>query len=349
MDRQTPSMTLSRTGTYLSVVDLIRGMAAVIVALDHGLVPQTLPIPFDQELLLLVNVLFNGPAAVLVFFVVSGFCIHAPNVGRSVDVTQFAFRRAVRLGIPLIAASVVAYACDYRWFSAPFGEPAVWSLACEAIYYALYVFIQPRLQNDRQWLFALALTYVIAVIVAFEGREILQYPRRAVWAVVVMGLPIWLSGAYLAHFSRTHERVEFPGWIKLALWAIVVLGGACASVLKNKFSISYGLSLTFYGLFVAPWMYSVFTYSINNRGLKLMGASSYSLYLVHQPITEPVKRMMSALAPGAEGWIVDLATIVVVAVLALIFFFVIEKPSHKFARWWRTDGISRRSESSNTG
>ncbi|MFG6443429.1 acyltransferase family protein [Roseateles sp. LKC17W] len=136
---------------YLSSIDAVRAIAALIVAFDHGLLPRQLPIPFDQQLLYVLKVALSGPAAVLVFFVVSGFCIHYPNINRDLSAREFLLRRVVRLGVPFAVASGIAYFLEYRWFEMAFGGPAIWSLACEAIYYLLYIFLHRKLKSMRVW------------------------------------------------------------------------------------------------------------------------------------------------------------------------------------------------------
>ena len=73
----------SKSEPKIRGLDAIRFVAALIVALNHGAAP-----PFaewfgrtalwSRALAGLSAVMFNGVAAVLVFFVISGFCIHYP-------------------------------------------------------------------------------------------------------------------------------------------------------------------------------------------------------------------------------------------------------------------------------
>lgn len=317
---------------HLSIIDAIRGLAALLVALDHGLLPRELPFPFDQQILLAAKVLISGPAAVLVFFVVSGFCIHGPNVGRVLNAREFIIRRIVRLGLPFLAASCVAYAVGYEWFSMPFGEPAIWSLACELVYYFLYLFIQPRLTTKRQWLIAVVCLFVLALVVGVLGRDILEYPRRNFFALCLMGLPIWLSGCFLAHLVKEKSTLSFTKLTTWLLWLTVVLGGGVAAVLKVKFGVSYAITLTLYGAAVAPWMWSVLGWEVKSGALKVLGDSSYSIYLLHQPLIPVVRQGLSDLLPRQPIWLVDLVVMVAVLAALLAFYYLFEKPSHRLAR-----------------
>jgi len=123
-------------------LDSLRFIAALWVAFSHGAA-----IPFK---LLLVNggqvahavadlsgVLFNGVAAVSVFFVISGFCIHFPSARADrIHTRVFLIRRYTRIGGPLIATWVIIACSPARVASA--GQAVLWSVYCELIYYSLY-------------------------------------------------------------------------------------------------------------------------------------------------------------------------------------------------------------------
>src|SRR6267154_2028769 len=80
------SSALGRDASAQRVVgsDSIRFVCAFIVLVDHlGLTPgrihgHSLP-TLERVLAGTYNSLFNGPAAVIVFFIISGFCIHFPS------------------------------------------------------------------------------------------------------------------------------------------------------------------------------------------------------------------------------------------------------------------------------
>src|SRR5690242_18982998 len=101
------------------------------------------------------DILFCGPAAVIVFFVISGFCIHYPFRGvERLQVSSFLARRYIRIGIPALAAMGLAgwtgvQALLLKSPSFAFTLDAIrhvndghtgliWSLVCELIYYTCY-------------------------------------------------------------------------------------------------------------------------------------------------------------------------------------------------------------------
>src|ERR1700722_18290217 len=63
-------------------ISSIRFVLAMWVVLSHFGIPvlrEHRSLDFLWILRAIVNTAFNGPAAVIVFFVISGFCIHFPN------------------------------------------------------------------------------------------------------------------------------------------------------------------------------------------------------------------------------------------------------------------------------
>lgn len=89
-------------------VDAIRFICAAIVVMGHF---NVFPASFDgrdfgrmvEISVSLTKILWNGPAAVIVFFIISGFCIHYPQFRKGsdgLDIGSFYLKRFMRIGIP---------------------------------------------------------------------------------------------------------------------------------------------------------------------------------------------------------------------------------------------------------
>lgn len=309
-------------------LDAIRGIAAIIVVLDHGAWPYSAEGFTSGPFFQLGKVLMNGPWAVMVFFVISGFCIHLPNQGRVPQALPFLYRRLIRITLPLAGASVLSYMCDFRWFHLPMGSAIVWSLWCEIAYYIIYAFGARWLNpNPKKWLFVTLGAYGCALLVAWMGRGLIEYPRRELWAVIVLGLPVWLSGVLAAEFIHKGLKLR-----RVYLWGLhctVLCLGAVCTVAKFKFDLSYAVSLTLMAPILPFWL----VWSINSNVMRVfvpLGTISYSLYLVHQPL----------LGLNWPDWnpllLAGYKTAVCLGV-AVIFYALIESPSHRLAR--RVEGI----------
>ena len=123
-------------------LDTLRFVAAAAVALGHG---AAFPLgewlgkgaAWQRLLIGAYDISFDGVAAVIVFFVVSGFCIHyGPATGAPFRTLPFWVRRGVRIAIPLLGAVGVADLLGPAAQGAL--EVVLWSVYCELIYYALY-------------------------------------------------------------------------------------------------------------------------------------------------------------------------------------------------------------------
>ena len=144
----------------------------------------------------LVNSAFNGPAAVIVFFVISGFCIHFPN--RNGLVVQswklYYARRYFRTLIPMMAALGLALP-----LKVPFGlftDSVLWSLLCEEIYYFLYpalLFLRDRIG----WRYLMALSWGLSVI------TLLTDPRAVIYPSYGCGLELGPRPTVLAYGMQT--------------------------------------------------------------------------------------------------------------------------------------------------
>src|SRR5262245_19142466 len=136
-------MTMSR----IPAVDSLRIVCAFIVLGLHlsglpiyGLVTRLIHFAPEhrtafEALTTLNRAAFDGAAAVIVFFIISGICIHWPVRDRPLDVRAYLARRFVRVGLPMVIAILVALAA---FGELGFLDAVLWSLYCELIYYGLY-------------------------------------------------------------------------------------------------------------------------------------------------------------------------------------------------------------------
>jgi len=125
-------------------LDSLRFFAALWVMMRHGAMPPLTEGAGDESLPQTIDWIWrgaiSGPAAVICFFVISGFCIHLPYAnGKPFDLGEYALRRFVRLTLPMLAAVVLwrlfhgmgDFSKD--WLA---GIPA-WSIVAELVYYSL--------------------------------------------------------------------------------------------------------------------------------------------------------------------------------------------------------------------
>ncbi|WP_211707834.1 acyltransferase family protein, partial [Paraburkholderia aspalathi] len=121
-------------------IDAIRFLAAVWVLMYHFKPPafkELLP----HQLAFLggalwsgSTALFAGPAAVIVFFVISGYCIHnAYQKDVTLKPINYYASRFIRIGLPLVILLCLVQPLPT---GQNYLESVLWSLYCEMVYYA---------------------------------------------------------------------------------------------------------------------------------------------------------------------------------------------------------------------
>jgi len=198
------------------------------------------------------NNFWNGPAAVIVFFVISGFCIHYP-FARSLRIPSLAgysARRYLRIGIPLGAAIAVSPYLGVEL--GLFHDSILWSLVAELVYYTFYpAFLLMRRHGVRwQWMFAAS--FAVAMVLAATDPWAKNYPSWGIGLNWVLGLPCWLAGCELAE-RVGHGRSTLSNgiwWWRLAVWGASV----AVSVLRFHSPIGYPWTLNLFAVLVACWL-----------------------------------------------------------------------------------------------
>jgi peptidoglycan/LPS O-acetylase OafA/YrhL len=305
----------------LSGIDSVRFVAAFVVVLSHVDLPSLFDAPRWSALWCvsqLWETAWNGQAAVIVFFVVSGLCIHHP---RSATGAAYFVRRYVRIGVPALAAFALAWPLS----AAHDLDLILWSIYAEAIYYAAYpalLLLRRRASWLRLAIVAMAPSIVLAAITSERSGNFTVF-NPAVDAIV--GLPCWLLGCHLAETTTAPRPKLTHVWSwRLGIW----LASFAALHLRFRLGVAYSLSLPLFAFLVVPWLRTeIAQYSRKRKPwstLEQAGRWSYSLYLVHVIVLH----VMGTWRPRYE-WLM----LAVAMVAAYLFALVVEFPSHDLARW----------------
>lgn len=323
-------------------LDSLRAAAAIWVMIGHGAVP---PITdgydksstFAWALNGVYGGSFSGPAAVIVFFVISGLCIHYPYAnGKKFELSEFLTRRYVRIFVPMIAAILVNRLFGFVSWDNPrllAGIPA-WSLVAEMIYYALYPVLL-IIHRQFPWKRLFYVTFGIAFAFAFTVPiSNINYPAWGYWGDWILGLPCWLLGVILAESIRKPLSIPSSSTIwKWRLGAIVL--GSITRNLAFQGIIGNHLTLNFFAIYAFFWLRHEIAYynKVDDHKpssiLEWSGKWSYSLYLIH-----PLAFKLFELIPLPDfgsmvNWFIKFNFILAVSIA---FYFIFEKPSHLLAR-----------------
>jgi peptidoglycan/LPS O-acetylase OafA/YrhL len=314
---------------HIPGLDAIRFVCAAIVALGHYYVDWAAQLAFLGAMPArliggLLGVIFNGPAAVIVFFVLSGLVIHLPYInGKRFDLLEYYSRRYLRI-LPPVAAFLAIY---LAMSDAPssWNNTVLWSIICEAIYYLIYPVIR-RIDFTQCSVIFGGITLMIAVsnsstlLAAHNGYVAFGY---GTWLI---GLPCWLAGCAIAtHLCEVRKVGEREIW----LWRVGILAGSiilrAAKFHAPTYLASDVVTLTLFCIPVALWIEREARYFLNREApwLDKLGVASYSLYLVHP---------LAAMAVGLAGAHFLLAYIAIAALGTVLFYFVVERTSHRAAR-----------------
>ncbi len=333
--------TAGRSTTRVAGLDSIRFVCAFIVVLFHfGFIPREIFGADSHGLAALakglLGCLFNGPAAVIVFFVISGFCIHFPyRDSPSVDVPAYYGRRLIRIGGPALIALWLWAMVGVKLQAEDTG--IFWSVICEVEYYLLYPVLL-RLRLRFGWMSLIAASQLAAYALAFSHLPDIQrvagaYPAFGWWNWVI-GLPCWLIGCWLA---ETFER--FPEPSTAVLWLTRIGVFATSSFLQalrfhgGSVFLSNAFTLNLFAIMACLWLGLEIGYRRNKsapRALEWAGKWSYSLYLMH-PAVPGILLMLMFLSPIYHSPAVNLSLCVCSLVLAYGFYLVVEAPFHRLA------------------
>lgn len=325
---------LEAPNKHVAGLDTIRFLAAMWVALGHGaMFPVIAYAPAKagvwKVIIGLNNSAFNGVAAVMIFFVISGFCIHyAYACGRPFLTVPFLWRRLLRIAIPAVASVALADLIGAQARGAL--DAVLWSLYYEMIYYFIYPALRVAFLSVGilTCLVCSAMISAILIVVNWGLAYYWEFPFLYGWLVP---FPAWLLGCLLAELVA--GRTIWPE--VRHIWAWRIAGVSYAAFVQAYFfhaTVKIGMPALLFPFVI----YSFFWLDREIARMRSAGAPpflewagkwSYSIYLMHGIVLvslEPKISIEPALLWGMK----------VLAILAASYFFylIIERPAHQFAR-----------------
>lgn len=315
-------------------LDALRFVAALWVVFAHcGAFPLTAGLDRSNTFALVVQGvygnLFAGVPAVIVFFLISGFCVHFPQRNMaSVPLAAFLVRRYLRIGIPLLAAVCLARPLEVNL--ALFHNSILWSLVAELIYYTLYPGLL-RLRARFGWPVLIGSAYVLSYLAVATHPQAEDYSPYGVGLNWLICLPAWLLGCQLAEALPGGEQALPPGHIwhwRMGIWA---LSWAC-SVLRFHSPLGYPWTMGLFALVVYQWLRREIHMARTegaNPLLEWAGQWSYAIYLIHMIVARGFAQLTVPNLGPSLNWIVMLGFVLLGSYL---FYSLVEWPGHLLAR-----------------
>jgi peptidoglycan/LPS O-acetylase OafA/YrhL len=187
----------------------------------------------------------------------------------------------------------------YPWF-AYYWNPPSWSLSAEAVFYAVFPWLRPRIQRIRALVPALLATWVVALLPPFvylrldpDGTHGAFDAMHSHWFDFVhmfplFRLPDFVFGALLGVAFVRYRRAIDPrlGPVLAAtgvLATLVVLGAtnAIPSIVLLDGLLQPAFGLTLFGLALGG---GPIAWLLGRRPLIALGEASYALYILQMPV-----------------------------------------------------------------
>jgi peptidoglycan/LPS O-acetylase OafA/YrhL len=313
----------------LKILEAGRGVAATAVVLHHAAASAN---AFAGQGPQVLNSIFElGYLGVDFFFVLSGFIIYYSTYGRASDPRRFATGRLTRIFLPYLPIGIalaVAYTVlpelsasdrEWGWWAtvtlAPSWQPpalsVAWTLQHELVFYILFaVFLV--LNRIGTGMILWALTICITALIGID----VQGPAQLFLSLINLEFGI---GVLAAHILISGTRIPYLPFLAVTpIAAFFVLGA------DREYSVLFGAGLTGFILWMAQAEIAErFTVP---RAFVFLGAASYSIYLIHNPLLSITSRIVS-------GWTLTLIFGVVISLLAGCAYYLIwDKRTQQFFR-----------------
>ncbi|RNL51135.1 acyltransferase family protein [Pedobacter jejuensis] len=322
---------------WVSGINSIRFILALIVVLSHFENPIAIYFKSSETPIInltgsFIGILFNGVAAVIAFFIISGFVIHQSSKDSSIKWQSFIIKRYVRILIPLLFVFVLGYRLNHP------EKHVVWSLICELVYYTLYPILKQLEVNWKKLLiYSFIVSYVLIALIAWNDVLAFvhqndykyhgNYWQGGIFLTWIIGLPCWLLGVLIAENLNTLKNVSTSKIISYRLFVFFL--SVVINFLRFHNHLSYILIMNLFALILYKWIKSEIAYYQNHKPFVILekaGEFSYSLYLFH-PVFYVF--LSSLIQKNIANYFISL---LLTMLGSYIFYLLVEKPSHYFAR-----------------
>jgi peptidoglycan/LPS O-acetylase OafA/YrhL len=327
----------------------IRFFAAMIVIMYHsgsGFI-NTLPNAPTS----LKSFLLNGYVGVPFFFLLSGFILHLTYRGRLIDrksLWNFAVARFARIYPVYLLAIVVMVPFvspfqgwrdvpqffGLQWwvtspnpFSTMWNGPS-WTVSVEIFFYFCFPFLSAMAGRLRCRSIAIMIGAILAVCLITGSPSFwCLRPANFDWLrwvpTPIVRLPEFLLGVLVSelHLRREGRPFPIPAWLPPA---------AAVAIMCVSHDQWVGTAVTFLAALavvaIAGSPTTRFTHFLQHRWLVLMGAASYSLYLLHQFVHFST---VAVLGPSKATVLIQYPAVLILSVIVFLRF---EEPAREWIR-----------------
>lgn len=327
----------------------VRFFAAIFVVMYHsgsGFITAQPHVPG-----VIKSALLNGYTGVTFFFVLSGFILHHTYRCKLVDredIKRFAVARFARIYPVYFITVIVMFPFagvnyDWRdlpqffllhwWITTPWPILGIWNgpswtISVEAFFYLCFPWLTIGATKLSTWSIYIALLALAVLDFATGSSSFFSlHPAYFDWLrwvpTPIVRLPEFVIGVLVGelHFRRNGKRFPIPSWMPIAVLFLALCishqpwVGSAVTMLAALLILS-----------IAGDHGSLIARVLQQRWLVLLGAASYSLYLLHQPVHSYMVWLL-----GASKWLVPLQYLVVVSASVFVFVYI-EEPVREWIR-----------------
>jgi peptidoglycan/LPS O-acetylase OafA/YrhL len=341
-------------GKYYPGLDHMRALAAFLVFgwhFTHGF--HGLPAAFGPGLTPVLAPFNEGHCVVALFMCLSGYLFAKILDGKQVYWRAFYWNRFLRLapllivvcairgaliaqyhpeGVESYAKSLVMGLIEPTW---PNGG---WSITVEIHFYLLLWIIIPLTRRWLPFLFLfLALGLGARILIYFSGGDVAHYAYSTIIGRIdqfILGIAAW---EYRSHLKGRHVwigmlSVAFFGFYQ---WFVSVGGYYATQGTQAVWIFVPTVEATFFSFLVVYYDTTfVFSRTWYWRLIEVIGATSYSIYLLHTFVVFDLANKVDGFLPGMATWevaeAVALATFVIIVPAAWLSYRSVEMPFLQF-------------------
>jgi peptidoglycan/LPS O-acetylase OafA/YrhL len=167
----------------------------------------------------------------------------------------------------------------------------------------------------------------------FYPLNLVNYPGVGFYMVVALGIPCWILGLFLS-FSVDEQPANYQV-SGMSIWCnrifIFSIAFLC-HVFALQEIIGHPFTLNFFAIAAFFWLKKEILFYCNiqpNSYLENFGKASYSIYLMHGLPPFLISTFTKDIGPMGKF----LSYWIILVILVLIFYFLIEKPTHILSRY----------------
>ena len=324
---------------YFDILQIYRGIAALLVVIHHTYASFAHFNNFDIPTLGFIAKV--GKLGVDFFFILSGFIITYTTFKYRGDRSYFkkyAFNRIIRVYIPYLPISLAMLALYYLLPSLsgsdrsmslltsltllPHGNPALsvaWTLVFEMFFYFVFSI---NFFSKKGWFYFLAI-WVVAII-SFTILKI-QFTNPVLKLIFNLYNLEFILGVGIAYLLLFNFRMKYA-YLLVASVASLFLFVSIKYLEINPFpffqNLIFALAASLFVLLgVLYWNGRI---SARNFFM-LIGNSSYSLYLLHNPLQSFLVRVFPKSDSQILIFVEFLVVIILITIVSYLYYFIFEK------------------------